>query len=282
MKIKKLQLKQLINEEIEKVLKEAAVAPESVNAWLIRLVAQDSSPGQMTNSPFQTFDPNKPPPQSKFGKVGGRGAYEVWQDQGEAIAKAIEAINGGEYPPQQLQRATQAAAVPPPQAWIILAGEVGRRPEPRTAMGKLKGMFGLGESDLKERWIDIEKEKLPKHSTSPFTGHETGVDQIMRYIDEHTTWTDTPDEKWDLVLRIVKKYFNTLLPHHREDLRTLVRLARFEEPLAEPEEPEELEEPTGPPPEEEEAIYAGTPSADPFGGSPAALRLRAAAKKRKS
>jgi len=133
------------------------------------------------------------------------------------------------------------------------------------------------EKVLKERWIDIEKEKLPKHSTSPSTGHETGVDQIMRYVDEHTTWTDTPDEKWDLVLRIVKKYFNTLLPHHREDLRALVRLARVEEPLTEP---EELEEPTEPPPEEEEAIYVSTPPPDPVGGSPAALRLRAKAQRK--
>ena len=125
-------------DEKMQVIKEAAISPAgalgAINAWLIRLVAGLGS--------FK-FDPDTPPPQSKFGKRDGVGPYEIWQEQQEKVAAAIDAINSGKYTAQQLQRATKMANPRTPTAWLTLATKVAQRPEPLTAMGKIKGMFGL-------------------------------------------------------------------------------------------------------------------------------------------
>jgi hypothetical protein len=122
------------------IIKEGTDSSGHINAWLIRLVAGLGS--------FK-FDPDTPPPQSKFGKRDGVGPYEIWQEQQEKVAAAIDAINSGKYTAQQLQRATKMANPRTPTAWLTLATKVAQRPEPLTAMGKIKGMFGLEE--LKEK-----------------------------------------------------------------------------------------------------------------------------------
>ena len=123
------------------IIKEGTDSSGHIDAWLIRIVAGLAN--------FR-FDPNKQPPQSKFGKRRGRGAYEVWQEQQGKVANAIRAINSGKYTAEQLQSATKmASSNAPPQVWIMLAGEVAGRPEPLTTMGKIKGMFGLEE--IKEK-----------------------------------------------------------------------------------------------------------------------------------
>ena len=118
------------------IIKEGTDSSGHINAWLIRLVAGLGS--------FK-FDPDTPPPQSKFGKRDGVGPYEIWQEQQEKVAAAIDAINSGKYTAQQLQRATKMANPRTPTAWLALAAKVAQRPEPLTAMGKIKGMFGLEE-----------------------------------------------------------------------------------------------------------------------------------------
>ena len=122
------------------IIKEGTDSSGHINAWLIRLVAGLGS--------FK-FDPDTPPPQSKFGKRDGVGPYEIWQEQQEKVAAAIDAINSGKYTAQQLQSATKMANPRTPTAWLALAAKVAQRPEPLTAMGKIKGMFGLEE--LKEK-----------------------------------------------------------------------------------------------------------------------------------
>ena len=121
------------------IIKEGTDSSGHIDAWLIRIVAGLGS--------FK-FDPDTPPPQSKFGKRRGVGPYEIWQEQQEEVAAAIDAINSGKYTAQQLQRATKMANPRTPTAWLTLATKVAQRPEPLTAMGKIKGMFGLEESEL--------------------------------------------------------------------------------------------------------------------------------------
>ena len=118
------------------IIKEGTDSSGHIDAWLIRIVAGLGS--------FK-FDPDTPPPQSKFGKRDGVGPYEIWQEQQEEVAVAIEAINSGKYTAQQLQRATKMANPRTPTAWLTLATMVAQRPEPLTTMGKIKGMFGLEE-----------------------------------------------------------------------------------------------------------------------------------------
>ena len=118
------------------IIKEGTDSSGHINAWLIRLVAGLGS--------FK-FDPDTPPPQSKLGKRDGVGPYEIWQEQQEKVAAAIDAINSGKYTAQQLQSATKMANPRTPTAWLALAAKVAQRPEPLTAMGKIKGMFGLEE-----------------------------------------------------------------------------------------------------------------------------------------
>jgi hypothetical protein len=118
------------------IIKEGATSSGHIDAWLIRIVAGLGS--------FK-FDPDTPPPQSKFGKRDGVGPYEIWQEQQEEVASAIEKINSGKYTAQQLQSATKMANPRTPTAWLTLATKVAQRPEPLTTMGKVKGMFGLEE-----------------------------------------------------------------------------------------------------------------------------------------
>ena len=111
------------------IIKEGTDSSGHINAWLIRLVAGLGS--------FK-FDPDTPPPQSKFGKRDGVGPYEIWQEQQEKVAAAIDAINSGKYTAQQLQRATKMANPRTPTAWLTLATKVAQRPEPLTAYGQDK------------------------------------------------------------------------------------------------------------------------------------------------
>jgi len=136
MKITQKQLKQIIKEELSKALNDDDNSSGHIDAWLIRIVAGLGS--------FK-FDPDTPPPQSKWGKRDGVGPYEIWQEQQEEVAAAIEAINSGKYTAQQLQDATKMANPRTPPAWLTLATKVAQRPEPLTTMGKIKGMFGLEE-----------------------------------------------------------------------------------------------------------------------------------------
>lgn len=86
---------------------------------------------------------------------------------------------------------------------------------------------------LQEKWIDTAKEKLPPHRKKPDSSDDTksaGIAAIVRYIEDHGSWVDTPDERWALVSWIVSSYYNKLYPKHKEELRTMVRTGQVEDP----------------------------------------------------
>jgi hypothetical protein len=85
------------------------------------------------------------------------------------------------------------------------------------------------EPPLQEKWIDTAKEKLPRHSKRD-GAHGTGLESIIRYIEDHRSWVDQPDERWELVSWIIGSYFNKLYPHHKNELRRMVVSGRVEDP----------------------------------------------------
>ena len=98
---------------------------------------------------------------------------------------------------------------------------------------------------LKEKWIDTAKEKLPLHRKQPAPADDAlpgGIRAIIRYIEDHGSWLDTPDERWALVNWVVGSYYNKLYPQHKEELRVMVRTGEVDDPNAPVEEPE-IEEP---------------------------------------
>ena len=100
--------------------------------------------------------------------------------------------------------------------------------------------------------------------------HERQSAKLLKYIDDHPTWSDHRLEQYQLIKGVLERFWSNLASSHKIEIRDLVRPSEVE--LAPPEE----EEPAEATPEEE-PLRIGRPSADPFGGSPAALRLRAQA-----
>ena len=92
------------------------------------------------------------------------------------------------------------------------------------------------------------QEKLPPHSKrAQMDGvHGAGLESIIRYIEDHNTWVDQPEEKWELVSWIVGSFFNKLYPHHKNELRKMVISGKVEEPTKKEPESEKEEEPPEP------------------------------------
>ena len=66
----------------------------------------------------------------------------------------------------------------------------------------------------------------------------SNLEPIVKYIEDHSQWTDQPDEAWAFVSWVMNTYFNKLYPQDRNKLRRMVLAGNIETPEAPKPEPE--------------------------------------------